>query len=151
MKRAFVVDTVLVVLLASAAFLLGANVLAMKALQAVTPTFVVTGPDELSQFQRHVGWALGLMPVLAWASLLPLYRRSEPGLARRLVSLALPITVGALVAVGTVSWVRAMVSDMTSVGPILGPSVLPLWPCVLGAALSAGLLLALNLQPRPPV
>lgn len=151
MKRAFVVDTVLVVLLASAAFLLGANVLATKALRFVTPTFVVSGPDELSQFQRHVGWALGLMPLLAWVSLLPLYRGSEPGLPRRLVSLALPITLGALVAIGTVLLMRSVVSDSTTAQPMVGPSILPLWPGVLGAALSTGLMLALNLQPRSPV
>lgn len=151
MKRAFVVDTVLVVLLASTAFLLGANVLAMKALHAVTPTFVVSGPDELGQFQRHVGWALGLMPLLAWVSLLPLYRQMEPGLPRRLLSLALPITLGALVDVFVTIFIRSMFSEPAPFQPLIGPSVLPLWPGVLGAALAAGLMLALNSQPRPPV
>lgn len=151
MKRAFVVDTVLVVLLASTGFLLGSNVLAMKALRFVTPTFVVSGPDELSQFQRHVGWALGLRPLLAWVSLLPLYRQPQPSLPRRLVSLALPITLGALVDVFVTIFIRALVSESATAQPMVGPSILPLWPGVLGAALAAGLMLALNSRPRPPV
>ena len=59
--------------------------------------------------------------------------------------------LGALVDVFVTIFIRSMFSEPAPFQPLIGPSVLPLWPGVLGAALAAGLMLALNSQPRPPV
>lgn len=151
MKRAFVIDTVLVVLLAGVALGVGPE-LALKALRFAAPVITVDGPDVLSRFQQRVGWACALVPFFGWAALLPLHLKGRPSNVRRLATLLLPLVGAALAGAIEAQWVRVTLADTTGPALLVGVDVLPLATTLLFAsALVASALLVLNLRGREPM
>lgn len=152
MKRAFVFDTVLVVVLSAVALQVGSQ-LALEALRAAVPVITVDGPEVLARFQQRVGWACGLTPVFGWVALLPLHLKGTPSPVRRFTSLLLPLVAAAGGAALEVQRVHLAFADMSDiVRPLVGVDVLPLARTVLLASLLvAAPLLALNSRTSAPV
>ena len=144
MKRAFVIDTVLVVLLSAVALQVGPE-LALKALRALAAQFVVDGPDVLGRFQQRFAWACALTPVMGWGALLPLHLKGKPTLVRRLTTLVLPL-IGAVGATAfELQRLHAALAEASSLAPLVSVDSVPLARTVLLAAvLVAAPLLGLN-------
>lgn len=144
MKRALVVDTVLVVLLSAVALGVGPE-LALKALRTIGGQFVVDGPDVLSRFRLRFSWACALTPVLGWGALLPLHLKGKPTLVRRLTTLLLPLIAAAGATAFEVQRLHAALDETSSLAPLVSVDSVPLARTVLlTAVLVAAPLLALN-------
>lgn len=152
MKRAFVVDTVLVVLLSAVALEAGAR-LALTALHAAAPVITVDGPEVLGRYEQRVGWACGLTPIFGWVALLPLHLKGAPSALRRLLSILLPLVAAAGAAALEVQRVRlALEAQSDVVRPLVGVDLLPLARTMLVAsALVSALLFAVNSRARSRV
>lgn len=148
MKRALVVDTVLVALLSAVALVVG-SALALKVLYAAAPVIVVDGPDVLSRFQQRVGWACGLTPVFGWVALLPLHLKGTPSFGRRVITLMAPLVCATAACVVAVLRLRVALAEPAIITPLVGVDSLPLASTALeGATVAAAVLLALNLRHR---
>ena len=144
MKRAFVIDTVLVVLLSALALQVGSE-LALKALRAITAQFVVDGPDVLGRFQQRFSWACAFTPLMGWGALLPLHLKGTPTLMRRLTTLLLPLIAAAGATAFEVQRLHAALAEASSLMPLVSVDSVPLARTVLLAAvLVAAPLLGLN-------